>query len=62
MSGWDHTFEQGQQQDFRADVMRAGAAYAGQTDDEAASEQALSRLKALFFQDMRRISNDPLDD
>ncbi|WP_043646582.1 DNA primase [Caenispirillum salinarum] len=62
MSGWDHTFEQGQQQDFRADVMRAGAAYAGQTDDQAASEQALSRLKALFFQDMRRISEDPLDD
>lgn len=62
MSGWDHTFELAQQQEFRADVMRAGTHYAGQTDDTDLSEQALTRLRALFVQDLRRINEDPLDD
>lgn len=62
LSGWDHTFELGQQQDFRADVLRAGARYAEQTDDPDLAEQALSRLKALFLQDLRRMNDDSLDD
>lgn len=62
MSGWDHTFELGLQQEFRADVLRAGAQFARQTADADESEQALLRLKALFFQDMRRMNDDSLDD
>lgn len=61
-SGWDHTFDLGLQQDFRADVVRAGAQFAQQTADADLSEQALQRLKALFFQDMRRMNDDSLDD
>ncbi|GAA0579120.1 DNA primase [Caenispirillum bisanense] len=61
-SGWDHTFDLGLQQDFRADVVRAGAQFARQTADADLSEQALQRLKALFFQDMRRMNDDSLDD